>query len=67
MVEGIVLKAAWQWGSDSRAVNDPLREPGRTALYVGLPPAWCYVDGDYMFSPHFLGGLLFGTPTDTNE
>ena len=26
-VEGIVLKAAWQWGGDSSVVNDPLGEP----------------------------------------
>jgi len=26
-VEGIVLKAAWHWGSDSSVVNDPLGEP----------------------------------------
>jgi len=27
-VEGIVLKAAWHWGSDSSVINDPLGEPG---------------------------------------
>ena len=26
-VEGIVLKAAWHWGSGSSVVNDPLGEP----------------------------------------
>jgi hypothetical protein len=31
-VEGIVLKAAWHWVSDSSVVNDPLGEPGRTPL-----------------------------------
>jgi len=36
-VEGIVLKAAWHWGSDISVVNDCLGEPGRTTLYVGLP------------------------------
>ena len=59
MVEGIMLKAAGQWGSDSRVVNDPLGEPGRTALYVGLPSTWGSADGDYVF-PHFVGELLFG-------
>jgi hypothetical protein len=49
-VEGIVLKAAWHWGSDN-VVNDPLGEPGRTSLYEGLPSAWGSVDGDRMFSP----------------
>ena len=57
-VEGIVLKAAWHWSSDSSAVNGPLGEPGRIALYVGLPPAWGSVDGDRMFSPSFVGELL---------
>jgi len=45
-VEGIVLKAAWHWGSDSSVVNDPLGEPGRTPLYVGLPSTWGYMDGE---------------------
>jgi hypothetical protein len=35
-VEGIVLKAAWHWGSESSVVNDLVGEPGRTPLYVGL-------------------------------
>jgi len=48
-VEGIVPKAAWRWGRDSSVVNDPLGEPGRTPLYVGLPSAWGSVDGDLMF------------------
>ena len=56
-----MLKAAWHWVSDNSVVNDPLGEPSRSPFYVGS------VDGDYMFSSHFLGGLLFGTPTDTNE
>ena len=43
---GIVLKAAWHWGSDSSVVNDALEEPGRTPLYVGLTSAWGSVDGD---------------------
>jgi len=49
-VEGTVLKAAWHWGSDSSVVNDPLGEPGRTPLYVGLPSAWGSVDDDYVLS-----------------
>jgi hypothetical protein len=59
-VEGIVPKAAWHWDRDSNVVNDPLVEPGRTPLYVGLPSAWFSVDDDYKFSFHFVGGLLFG-------
>ena len=29
-VEGIVLKAAWNWGSGSSVLNNPLGEPGHT-------------------------------------
>jgi hypothetical protein len=59
-MEGIVLKATWHCGSDSSVVNDPLVDPGRTPLYVGLPNGWGSVDVDCMFSPHFVGRLLFG-------
>ena len=59
-VDGIVLKAAWHWGDDSSVINDPLGEPGCTPLYVGLPSLWGSVYGDYMFSPQFVGGVLFG-------
>jgi len=38
-VEVIVPKAAWHWGRDSSVINDPLGEPGRNPLYVGLPSA----------------------------
>jgi len=31
-LEGIVLKAARHWSSDSNVVNDPLGEPGHTPL-----------------------------------
>ena len=53
-------KAAGHWGRDSSVVNDPLEEPGRTPLYVGLPSAWSSVDGDLTFFPicrraHFWG------------
>ena len=48
-VEGIVLKAAWHWGSESSVINDPLGEPGHTPLYVGLLSAWGSVDGDHVF------------------
>jgi len=36
-VDGIVLKAAWHWGSDCSVVNDPVGEPDHTPLYVDLP------------------------------
>ena len=53
-VEGIVLKAAWHWGSESKVVG----EPDCTPLYVGLPSAWGSVDGDRMFSPISWEGSL---------
>jgi len=33
-------------GSNSSVAKDPLGEPGRTPLYVGLPSKWYSVDGD---------------------
>ena len=61
-------KAAWHWGSDSSIVNGLLVEPGHTPLYVGLLSAWGSVDGDRIFSPHFMGeGSFLGTPTDIND
>jgi hypothetical protein len=57
-VEGIVLRAAWHWGTDSRVVNDAFGEPSCTLLYVGLPPALGSVDGDFLFSLWFMGELF---------
>ena len=37
-------------GSDS-IVNDPVGEPRRTPLYVGLLSAWGSEDGEQMFCP----------------
>jgi hypothetical protein len=59
-MEGFVLKAAWHWGSNCSVINDPLGEPDRTQLYVGLPFTWGSVDGDQIFSPFFGGRLLIG-------
>jgi hypothetical protein len=59
-VEGIMLKAARHWGNDSSVVKDPLGEPDRTPLFVGFTFAWGSMDSDYIFSPHFVGGILFG-------
>ena len=59
-VEGIMLMAAWHWGRDCSVINDPLGEPGRTPLYVGLPSTWGSVDVYQMFSLFFMGGLLIG-------
>jgi hypothetical protein len=53
-VEGIVLKAAWYWGSDSSVVNNPLGKPGHTPLYIGLLSTWDSMNGDHMF-PVFHG------------
>ena len=50
-VEGTMPRAAWHWGRDSSVVNNPLGEPGRSPLYVGLPSAWGSRDGDLMFFP----------------
>jgi len=55
-VEGIVLKAAGHWCSDSSVVNEG--EPGRTALYVGILSTWGFMDGYCMFSPYFMGELF---------
>jgi len=49
-VEGIVLKAAWQWGSNRSVINDPLGEPGRTPMYIVLPSVCSSVEGDCMLS-----------------
>jgi hypothetical protein len=58
-VEGIVLKAAWHFGSDSSVVNDCLGQGTRPHhMYVGFPSAWGSVDGDHNFSPSFVGRLL---------
>jgi hypothetical protein len=56
-VDGIMLKAAWHWGSDCSVVNDPHGEPGSTPMY-GLPSARGSVDGDRMFFQFFVGGFL---------
>ena len=61
-VEGIVLKAAWHWGRDCSVLNDPHGETDCTPLYVGLPSTWGFVDGDLIFFPLFVGGLLIGDP-----
>ena len=53
-------KVAWNWGSDSSVINDPLGEPGHTPQHVGLPSAWVYLVGNRMFSQYFVEGLLFG-------
>jgi hypothetical protein len=59
-VEGIMLKTAWHWGTDSSVNNNPLWEQGSTPLYVGLLSVWDSVDGDLMFSLIFVEGSFFG-------
>ena len=66
MVEGIVLKAAWHWGSDSSVISNPLREPGFTTLYIGLRSTWGSVDGDCFPRISWEGSVL-GNLTDINE
>ena len=60
-------------------IAHPPGEPGRNPFHfllilifltsfclfmVGLPSTWGFVDGDRMFFPHFVGGLLFGGDSD---
>jgi hypothetical protein len=52
-VEGIVLKAAWHWGSYSSVIKDPLEEPG-------LWSAWGSGDSDCMFTPIMWENSLSG-------
>ena len=59
-VEGIVPRAGRHWGRDSSVVNDPLGEPGRTPLYVGIPSSWGSVDGDLMFFPIYRRAPFWG-------
>ena len=59
--------AVWQWGRDCSVLNDPHGEPGRTPLYVCLPPTWGSVDDDNIFPLFLWEGSLLGTPTDINE
>jgi len=53
----MVLKAAWNWVSDSSVINDPLGEPDRTTLYVGLLSAWVEIRCLYVF-PTYVEVLL---------
>ena len=48
-------------------VNDPLGQPGRTPLYVGLPSAWGSVEGDLMFFPICRRARFWGSPADIHE
>jgi hypothetical protein len=59
-MDAIVLKAARHWDSDSSAIKDPLEEPGRTLLYVGILTVWGSVDSDRMLSPFSCVGSLTG-------
>jgi hypothetical protein len=53
---------------DCWTLEDPLGEPGRTPLYVGLPSAWGFVDGDLMFVPKFRRASFWGLQqTYTNK
>jgi hypothetical protein len=52
-VWGIVTKAGWNRGGDSRVTNDPFGAPGSTPSYACLPPAWGSAGGDCLI-PRFL-------------
>ena len=47
-------------GSNISVIIDPLGEPDCTPLYVVLTSTWGSADGDQIFSPFFVGGLLIG-------
>jgi len=67
-VEGIMLKAAWHWGSNTSVTNNTFWEPGCTLPYTGLRSVWGSVDGDHIFFFCFMGELLnWGLFRDTNE
>jgi hypothetical protein len=66
-VEGIVLKAAWHWGSNSSIVNGPIGEKGRTRCYVGLPSSWALWTVTICFPPVSWRSLLLRTQGDTKE
>jgi hypothetical protein len=52
-----VPRAAWHWGGDSSAVDDPLRAPGSIPLYLCLPLLRGSAGGDYYF-PTTRGTLM---------
>ena len=47
-------------GSDSSIVNDPLGEPGRTPMYVGLLSTWSSEDVEQVFCLFSWEGSLIG-------
>jgi hypothetical protein len=42
-------RTAWQWGGDNNAVNDPIRAPSSTLLYLCFPLVLGSVGGDCRF------------------
>jgi hypothetical protein len=52
-----VLRAAWYWGGESSAVNNPLGAPGSTPLYLCLPLVRGSMGGEYYF-PIICGTLI---------
>jgi hypothetical protein len=55
-----VPRAPWHWGGDNSAINDPLRAPGSTPLYLCLPLVRGSVGGDCYF-PIIRGTLMENT------
>jgi hypothetical protein len=66
-VERIVPRAAWHWGRDSSVVNDPLGEPGCTALYADLPSVWGLWKVTLYFSPFCRRAPFWGTLADKRD
>jgi hypothetical protein len=54
-VESIILKAAWHWDTDSSVINDPHGEPRHTLLCLRSSVHVGPVNGNCIFSPHFMG------------
>ena len=66
-VEGIVPKAARHWGRDSSVVNNPLGEPDRTPLYVGLHLCGALWKVTIFFFPFCRRAPFLGTLADIHE
>lgn len=61
IVEGIVPKAIWHWGSNTNVVNDPpLEIQAAPLLHVVLPSAWGSVESHCLFSLRCVGEIVSG-------
>ena len=66
-MEGVLLKAAWNWGRNCNVVNNPVGEPGCTPLYVGLLSMRGSEYSEQTFCPFSREGFLIGDSMDMNE